>query len=90
MPTFTMRIPDPDYEALQAMSLLTGRPMAELVRDAVSEAITEFAGSAELESRYRAEVKAREDAVERLIKLRDSYHSGVPTDSDGESGDIAP
>jgi predicted DNA-binding protein len=70
MPTFTMRLPDADYEALQAMSLLTGRAMAELVRDAVAHSITDFAASKELERRYAEELEARQNALRKLTELR--------------------
>ncbi len=66
MPTFTMRLPDEDYAALQAMSLLTGRSMADLVRDAVSESLTDFASSSELDQSFREELRAREQAMETL------------------------
>jgi predicted DNA-binding protein len=66
MPTFTMRLPDEDYEALQAMSLLTGRSMADLVRDAVSDSLTYFASSSELYQSFNEELRAREQAMETL------------------------
>src|SRR5262245_54139331 len=66
MPTFTMRLPDEDYEALQAMSLLTGRSMADLVRDAVSDSLTGFASSSELYQSFKEELRARELAMETL------------------------
>ena len=59
MPTFTMRLPDKDYDALQAMSLLTGRSMAELVRDAVADSLTRFASSSELYQSFKEELRAR-------------------------------
>jgi hypothetical protein len=61
-----MRLPDEDYEALQAMSLLTGRSMADLVRDAVSESLTYFASSSELYQSFKEELRARELAMETL------------------------
>ena len=64
--TFTMRLPDEDYEALQAMSLLTGRSMADLVRDAVSDSLTYFASSSELHESFQEELRAREQAMETL------------------------
>ena len=64
--TFTMRLPDEDYEALQAMSLLTGRSMADLVRDAVSDSLTYFASSSELHQSFQEELRAREQAMETL------------------------
>lgn len=70
MPTFTMRLPDADYEALQAMSLLTGRSMAELVRDAVAGSIMDFAASSELERHYAEELEARQNALQKLTELR--------------------
>ena len=66
MSTFTMRLPDEDYEALQAMSLLTGRSMADLVRDAVSDSLTYFASSSELHQSFKEELRAREQAMETL------------------------
>lgn len=66
MPTFTMRLPDEDYEALQAMSLLTGRSMADLVRDAVADSLTYFASSNELYQSFKEELRARELAMETL------------------------
>jgi hypothetical protein len=66
MPTFTMRLTDEDYEALQAMALLTGRSMADLVRDAVSGSLTYFASSSELYRSFKDELRARELAMETL------------------------
>src|SRR5580698_10725377 len=70
MPTFTMRLPDEDYEDLQAMALLTGQSMAELVRDAVSASLTNFASN-KLDQRYTEELKARNLAFEKLKKRLD-------------------
>jgi hypothetical protein len=61
-----MRLPDEDYEALQAMSLLTGRSMADLVRDAVADSLTYFASSNELYQSFKEELRARELAMETL------------------------
>ena len=85
MPTFTMRLPEEDYEALQAMALLTGRSMAELVRDAVSDSLTRFASSGELTQSFKEELRARELALETLkqrlpAELRDAPED--PGDSD--------
>jgi hypothetical protein len=88
MPTFTMRLPDEDYEALQAMSLLTGRSMAELVRDAVSDSLTRFASSGELDQSFKEELRVRELALETLKQrlpdeqrdaAGDSQYTEVPT-----------
>jgi hypothetical protein len=89
MPTFTMRLPEEDYEALQAMALLTGRSMAELVRDAVSDSLTRFASSGELTQSFKEELRARELALETLrqrlpAELRDAPED--PGDSDVPSG----
>ena len=66
MPTFTMRLPDEDYEALQAMALLTGQPMAELVRDAIVDKVTGFASSGEMQELMDAEARARDAAAAKL------------------------
>jgi predicted DNA-binding protein len=87
MPTFTMRLPENDYEALQAMSLLTGRPMAELVRDAVAASITDFASSADLESRYQAELRARESALEKLKQRLTPEQQAVAEEASADTGD---
>ncbi len=55
MANFTMRMPQDEYDALEAMSLLTGRSMAVLCREAIDETLTEFAD---------------ENLVEELIELR--------------------
>jgi len=86
MPTFTMRLPDEDYEALQAMSLLTGRSMADLVRDAVSVSLTYFASSSELDQSFKEELRARELAMETL-RQRLSDQRDV---ADGSPGPQAP
>jgi hypothetical protein len=90
MPTFTMRLPDADYEALQAMSLLTGRAMAELVRDAVANSIKDFAGSGELERRYAEELEARQNALQKLTELRaakEREESSAPQGRNSEDAD---
>ncbi len=81
MPTFTMRLPDEDYEALQAMSLLTGRSMADLVRDAVSESLTCFASSSELYQSFNDELRARELAMETLRQRLPADQRDVADDS---------
>jgi hypothetical protein len=78
MPTFTMRLPDRDYEALQAMALLTGRSMAELVRDAVADSLTNFAKSDDLHERYEAERRAREHARDLLRQRLEAPTSEDP------------
>jgi hypothetical protein len=89
MPTFTMRLPEEDYEALQAVALLTGRSMAELVRDAVSESLTRFASSDDLDKSFNEELRQREMALETLrqrlpAKVRDGAED--PRDSEDVTG----
>lgn len=72
MPTFTMRLPEKDHEALQAMSLLTGKPMAELVRDAIVRDVTAFAQSPETRQRLLEEQRRRETALETIAARADS------------------
>jgi predicted DNA-binding protein len=81
MPTFTMRLPEEDYEALQAMSLLTGRSMADLVRDAVSDSLTDFASSSELYQSFKEELRARELAMETLRQRLPADQRDVDGDS---------
>lgn len=65
MPTFTMRMPDKDYGILQAMALLTGKSMAELVREAIIEKVHRFVDQAD-----ELERKIDEDAQQRKAALR--------------------
>src|SRR5579859_1176764 len=85
MPTFTMRLPDEDYQALQAMSLLTGRSMADLVRDAVSESLTYFASSGELDQSFKEELRVRELAVETLRHRLSTEPRGAADDAQDAS-----
>jgi predicted transcriptional regulator len=48
MSTFSLRLEDSDYRALQAVALLTGRPMAAIVRTAIGETVGRFAQQAAL------------------------------------------
>jgi uncharacterized protein (DUF1778 family) len=45
MPTFTMRIPSEDYEALQAISLLEECSMSDFAREAVVAAVKSYISS---------------------------------------------
>jgi hypothetical protein len=47
MSTFSLRLADDDYEALQAVALLTGQTMAAVVRAAIGETVERFARRAE-------------------------------------------
>lgn len=68
---FTIRLPSEDYEALQAMSFLTGRSMSELTRSAIQASVSRFAASGEVERLYGEAVQAREQAMDKLRKIRD-------------------
>lgn len=46
MSVFSLRLTDDDYEALQAVALLTGQPMAAIVRAAIGETVQKFARKA--------------------------------------------
>jgi predicted DNA-binding protein len=48
MSTFSLRLANDDYEALQAVALLTGQPMAAIVRAAIGETVGKFAKQAAL------------------------------------------
>lgn len=48
MSTFSLRLAEDDYEALQAVALLTGQPMAAIVRAAIGETVGRFAQRAAL------------------------------------------
>jgi hypothetical protein len=69
MPTFTVRLPDNDYAALNAVSVLTGTAMAELVRRAVIGLVTEFASSGESEARLLDIQKRTADAQALLAHI---------------------
>ncbi len=66
MPVFTLRLPDEDYEALQAMALIEGRSMAELARESIISTTRNYAQSQRLDERVKAEQKKWEAAVSVL------------------------
>jgi hypothetical protein len=72
MATFTMRLQDRDHEALQAMALLTGRPMAELARQAIVNLVHEFAASGEPERILQNEASRRDAAARTVRHYRDT------------------
>lgn len=72
VPTFTMRMPEKDYEALQAMALLTGKTMAELVREAIVEKVARFAESDDADRQIEDEAARRKHA---LSVIRESVAS---------------
>lgn len=67
MPTFTMRMPDKDYGTLQAMALLTGKSMAELVRQAIIDMVAHYVASNDVERQIDDEANRRKEAL-RLVK----------------------
>lgn len=79
MPTFTIRIPEGDHEALAAMALLTNKTMAELVREAIIDLVTRFANNSE-----QIERQIEEDATRRraaLKKLQTSTRTKIGTET---------
>jgi predicted DNA-binding protein len=66
MSTFSLRLANDDYEALQAVALLTGRPMAAIVRAAIGETVGEFAKqAAQVEA---MDLARRQDALALLAE----------------------
>jgi len=63
MSTFSLRIAEDDYEALQAMALLTGQPMAVLVRAAIGETVRRFAQADRHDLVQADELARRRNAV---------------------------
>jgi hypothetical protein len=68
MSTFSLRLADDDYEALQAMALLTGRSMSALVRAAVAETLVRFVHSTRHEVALADGLVRRRDALAVLEK----------------------
>ena len=60
-----MRMSDEQYRILQAMALLTGKSMAEFVREAITEKAHQGAAEA-----HSIECEIDEDARRRKIALR--------------------
>lgn len=71
MPMLSLRLPDDDYEALQAVSLITGRSVSELVREAVASSLRDFAASGEMERRYEEAIRDRKQALDKFLRRRD-------------------
>jgi predicted DNA-binding protein len=61
-----MRMPEKDYDILQAMSLLTNKSMAELVREAIIEKVNRFVES-DVERQIEEDVNKRQAAL-RLMR----------------------
>jgi predicted DNA-binding protein len=69
MSTLSLRLADDDYEALRAIALLTGRPVAALARAAIRESVERFAQSAE-RGLVQADDLARRRRALALLKER--------------------
>ena len=76
MSTFSLRMADEDYEALQAMALLTGQPMAALVRAAIDETVRRFVQAARHDL-VQAEIARRHHAV-AILAGRVTSAPGTP------------
>jgi len=63
-----MRLPDSDYEALQAMALLLGKSMSEIVRAAIAESVNAFATSEDVRARLEEDIERRRQAATRIIE----------------------
>lgn len=66
MSTFSLRLADDDYEALQAVALLTGQHMAAIVRAAIGETVERFALKARHELVQPDELARRRHALALL------------------------
>lgn len=67
MAIFTMRMPDEDYEALRAISLLTGKSMSELIRETAIKTIQQYATSGDFRDTIEADLTRRREAAERIV-----------------------
>jgi predicted DNA-binding protein len=77
MSTFSLRMAEDDYEALQAMALLTGQPMAALVRAAIDETVRRFAQAARHDLVQADELARRRNAV-AILAGRATGSAAVP------------
>ena len=66
MSTFSLRLADDDYEARQAVALLTGQPMAAIVRAAIGETVERFARRAQHDLVQPDELARRRHALALL------------------------
>ena len=65
MSTFSLRLAEDEYKALQAMALLTGQTMAALVRGAIDETVQRFA-QADRHDLMQTDLERRLNAVALL------------------------
>lgn len=89
MATLTIRMADDDYEALQALALITGQSMAAIVRAAIGESITRASASGTLEQLMPDELKRREHAIEMLRMRRAANAPGARMAETEKSTDIS-
>lgn len=66
MSTFSLRLAEDDYQALQAVALLTGQPMAAIVRAAIGETVERFARKVQHDVLQPDELARRRYAVALL------------------------
>ncbi len=66
MSTFSLRLPEDEYEALQAVALLTGQTMAAIVRAAIGETVERFAQKAQHDLLQPDELARRRNALALL------------------------
>jgi len=66
MSTFSLRLAEDDYEALQAVALLTGKTMAAIVRAAIGETVERFAMTAQHDLVQPDELARRRNALALL------------------------
>jgi hypothetical protein len=56
-------MPDKDYANLQAMALLTGKSMAELVREAIIEMVARYVAAPDVDRRIAEDADRRREAL---------------------------
>lgn len=87
MSMFSLRMDDQDYRDLRAMSLVTGRSMAELVRTAIEDALKNFGLMVHRDQTVLDELRRRQQAVEileqRALAVLNQGLGAVSPDGDG-------
>jgi hypothetical protein len=76
--TFTLRLADDDYQALQAVALLTGQNMAAIVRAAIGEAVERFAQMAKRGHLQPEELTQRRHALAVLEERAIAADTALP------------
>jgi len=85
--SFSLRMDDHEYDALRAMSLLTGTPMSELVRVAIGETVTRFGETARRDGALDEQLRQRQQAV-ALLEQRAASLAERSTDVQSGTGSI--